>query len=87
MQRITPGITSAFDNAMSNSRVYRTIRIGHRVTSRERAMLRRLSRMPSRDRWPLHMWFLVAALILVGLMAPRLAELHDRMHHPHGHQR
>jgi hypothetical protein len=50
-------------------------------------MLRRLSRMPSRDRWPLHMWFLVAALILVGLMAPRLAELHDRMHHPHGHQR
>jgi hypothetical protein len=74
------------DNAMGTDRIYRTIRTGHRISSRERAQLRRLRRMRSRDRWPVHMWFLLAALIFVGLMAPRLAELHDRMHLAHGRQ-
>ncbi|NOT27627.1 MAG: hypothetical protein HOP16_16190 [Acidobacteria bacterium] len=71
---------------MGGLRIYRTIRTGRRVSSRERALHRRLRRMRFRDHFPLHMWFLLAALILVGLMFPRLAELHDRMHHPHARQ-
>ena len=33
------------------------------------------------------MWVLLAALILVGLMLPRLNELHNELHHPKAHTR
>jgi hypothetical protein len=33
------------------------------------------------------MWILLIGLIVVALLAPRVAELHEQLHHPRTHQR
>jgi hypothetical protein len=32
------------------------------------------------------MWLLLAAMIVIGLMAPKLSELHWQFHHPNAHE-
>jgi hypothetical protein len=46
------------------------------------AARRRLQRIRFRDNWTTEMWILLIALIVIILMAPKLAELNDESHHP-----
>jgi hypothetical protein len=46
------------------------------------AARRRLQRIRFRDNWSTEMWIVVIVLIVIILMAPKLAELHDELHHP-----
>jgi hypothetical protein len=56
------------------------------VPHRERAARRRLERIRFRDTWPLRMWLLLVAMIVVALLAPKLSELHWQLHHPNPHK-
>jgi len=72
---------------MAALRIYRSFRTIHGIASRYRASLRRIQRLRMRDDWPVEMWILIIALIALGFMAPRLAQLHDEFHHPHAQHR
>jgi hypothetical protein len=50
------------------------------------AARRRLQRIRFRDSTPIEVWMLLIVLIVIILMAPKLAELHDEIHHPRAHQ-
>ena len=73
---------------MGGRHIYRLFGAGAGMSRREREA-RRLHRIRFRDRenWPIEMWLLVVAMIILAFMAPKLAELHWEFHHPKAHQR
>jgi hypothetical protein len=71
---------------MKPQRIYRLFDSRRPISSRYRASQRRLHRLRWRGNWPVHMWILLVALIVVVLMAPRVVELHHELHHPKAHQ-
>jgi hypothetical protein len=72
---------------MATRDVYRSFRLSPGIASRYRASQRRLQRIRWRENWPLRMWILLAGLIILAFMAPRLAELHDEFHYPTAQRR
>lgn len=43
---------------------------------------RRMRRIRMRDDWTIEMWILLLALIVLVFMAPKLARMHEELHHP-----
>jgi hypothetical protein len=66
--------------------VYRSFGPSRGIASRYRTSQRRLQRIRQRDHWPLRMWILLIGLIIIALMAPQLAELHEEFHRPTAHR-
>jgi hypothetical protein len=71
---------------MGTRHIFRSFGAGAGMSYRERVARRRLQRIRFRNNWPIEMWILVILMIAVIFMAPRLAELHNQLHHPKAHQ-
>jgi hypothetical protein len=71
---------------MATRDVYRSFGLRPSIASRYRASQRRLQRIRWRDHWSLRMWLLLIGLIIIALMAPQLAELHEEFHRPTAHR-
>jgi hypothetical protein len=66
---------------MAKWHVYRAFGGGQVGPHWKRAARRRLQRIRFHDNWPIEMWILVIALIMIVFMTPRLIELHYELHH------
>jgi hypothetical protein len=54
----------------------------------DRGSRRRLRRIRMRDHWSIEMWILIVIVILEFVFViPRVAEYHERLHHPAATQR
>lgn len=71
---------------MGSRSIYSTFGTGRGMT--DRGSRRRLRRIRMRDHWSIEMWILIVIVILEFVFViPRLAEYHERLHHPAATQR